>query len=277
MSTKTNKKSGSRLLTFLLVIFIVIFIAAAVNIGRILYNYKKGDNFYSDTRSKYTADTVPSSDTEGSVQPEVIPEPGFLVNFAELKATNPDIVGWICIPNTPVDYPIMFSGNDDTYLRHTYTKEYNVFGSIFISEDCGTDLSAQHTIIYGHNTKNGAMFGSLKKYKDAAYFNDHPYIYIMMPGMTYKYRIISAFTTNTYTDVYQITYTDTDTFCSWYNNVLKASVINTDAQPASGQEKVLSLSTCTSRTKTERFVVNAVLESSYTCPSITSSSETLSR
>ena len=95
--------------------------------------------------------------------------------FENVKGVNSDIVGWVFIPDSNVDYPIC-SGNDDYYLNYTYDKRKSAAGSIFLDQRLLTfsDISMLH----GHNMRNGTMFSSLKKYKDANYFNNtNVYIY----------------------------------------------------------------------------------------------------
>lgn len=95
--------------------------------------------------------------------------------YENVKGINDDIVGWIFIPDSNVDYPIC-SGNDDYYLNYTYDKKKSAAGSIFLDQRLlsFSDIS----MIHGHNMRNGTMFSSLKKYKDQSYFNStNVYIY----------------------------------------------------------------------------------------------------
>lgn len=246
---KKKKQHRSAVLIILEILLLIVFVVAAYNLIKIYYDYKKGDDFYENAQSQYLS--------EDKTEPDVS------IDLAALQEANPDVIGWIYIPDTPVSYPLLFSGNDNDYLRHTYTHQYSTFGSIFLSQDCTNDLSVQHTLIYGHNTKNGSMFGSLKKYKNLDYANEHQYIYLLMPGKTYKYRVVSAFTVNTGDPVYQLNFEDDSAFRSWLKDIIDSSVIDMQAPVIDGTEKVLTLSTCTSRTQTERFVVNAELIKSW--------------
>ena len=100
-------------------------------------------------------------------------------NFAKLQKQNPDIHAWISIPGTNIDYPILQSGDDtpeDFYLNHGTNKKYLYAGSIYTQRRNSTDFSDPNTVIYGHNMKNGSMFGTLKKYRDVNYFNKNSVI-----------------------------------------------------------------------------------------------------
>lgn len=250
-----NKKSKNRIITFIQLILLLIFLLAAINVGRILYSYHEGDSFYDNSRNRYT--------DEADYAQQIIAknaETGITVDIDSLKKENPDIKGWIVIPETNVSYPLLWSGSDQKYLRTTYTGEYSIFGSIFISKDCSSDLSDRHTVIYGHNTKNGSMFGSLKNYKTADYRQAHPFVYIIMDGYTCKYEIFSAFTVETSDSVYTLTFVDDESYKDWQRKIASRSIVKDIGwYEPQGTEKILTLSTCTSRTKTERFVVNARL------------------
>lgn len=256
MATKKGKHRNT-VLTILEVIFFLIFLFALFQAGKILYDYHKGDAFYEDSQKEFLTE---AADPEAE---ESTSRLGFKVDLRKIQGVNPDVKGWIYIPDTAVSYPLLWSKSDDTYLRHTYTKEYNVFGSIFFSHLSNPDLSDMHTLIYGHNTKNGAMFGGLKKYKEQAYFDSHPYIYLIMGDRTYQYKIVSCFTAETSDDVYVLTFSKNTDFQRWLAEVVTKSEVDPGTVAINGMEQVLTLSTCTSRTKTERFTVNAILTDSW--------------
>lgn len=252
------KKRKNTFLTVLEVLFALIFLFALFQAGRILYDYHKGDAFYEDSQEQFLEETnVPSAPAEGA------PDLGFRVDLDALQNVNPDVKGWIYIPDTAVSYPLLWPKSDNTYLRTTYTGEHSVFGSIFFSHQCSPDLTDQHTIIFGHNTKNGSMFGGLREYKDEAYFRSHPYIYLIMKGKTYQYRVVSCFTANTSDDVYILGFAKNTDFQKWLAKLVVKSDVDPGTVAITGMEQVLTLSTCTSRTKTERFVVNAIQVNSW--------------
>ena len=95
--------------------------------------------------------------------------------FDSVKGINSDIVGWVFIPDSNVDYPIC-SGNDDYYLNYTYDRKKSAAGSIFLDERLLNFSNI--SMLHGHNMRNGTMFSSLKRYKDQTYFNNtNVYIY----------------------------------------------------------------------------------------------------
>ena len=93
--------------------------------------------------------------------------------LAGLREQNPDIVGWITVPDTNIDYPIVQAEDNDYYLRRDLNGEPAKPGTIFMDYRCAGDGSG-YSIIYGHNMKSGSMFGTLKRFGDRAFFDTHP-------------------------------------------------------------------------------------------------------
>lgn len=232
-----------RLLAIVEVGFIALFFFSLYQLYNIYLNYKAGDEIYED--AKTYVDVAPTDD-----------EYKFDIDIEALQEINPEIVGWIVIPDTPVDYPLLEDDNNSYYLKHTYDHTYSDFGSIFI--DCNCTFLDFNTVIYGHNTKNDSMFGSLKKYKDEAYYKNHPNIYILYKGMEKKYEIISALTVEVTDPAYQFSQKDIHLSKLWLEALIERSEVQTlNKEPITGEEKIITLSTCTSRTRTERFIVIA--------------------
>ena len=113
------------------------------------------------------------------------------VNLADLKAKNPDVIGWIYFENDPISYPILFSENDnDKYLHYDYTGQRAVAGSIFMDGRNQTDFSSSRTLIYGHNTHDDkTMFTRLTHYLEPDYLENHRYFQIITEDAYYRYEI----------------------------------------------------------------------------------------
>lgn len=249
---KGNRKKRNIFLLVLEGVFFLLFLVAAVQLGKMAYDYYQGDKLYDKATEEYLRSD--SSKQEG---------PGITVDFAALKEVNPEIIGWIVIPDTAVNYPLLQTTDNNYYLKHTYDRTYSDFGSIFLASECTFDFSDLHTLIYGHNTKNGSMFGSLKKYKDKAYLEAHPNIYIVQENRILEYKIISAFTAETSDDVYLLSFATEGDYYYWLQKITALSEVESGTEELPVDSKVITLSTCTSRTQTERFTVNAVLSQVY--------------
>lgn len=236
----------NRLLAMLEVAFIALFIFSGYKLFTIWQDYNTGDDIYEESQDSF----IEIADGK---------EGDFNLNIDELKKINADALGWIYIQDTPVNYPILQTNNNDYYLKHTYNHKYSDFGSIFYDFRSNSDMSDQNTLIYGHNTKNGSMFGTLKKYKNESYLKQHPFVYLILDGKTLKYQIISAFTVETSDDVYTLSFSRTSEFKDWIKRTIGKSEVPVDKYEPSGDDHIITLSTCTSRSKTERFVVIGAL------------------
>ena len=119
------------------------------------------------------------------------PESAHKRDLAPLFAQNSDCVGWLCVPGTGVDYPVMHTPeNPQKYLRRNFYGEYSQSGVPFLDYRC--DLQSDNLIFYGHNMKNGTMFSSLRNYTDSAFCAGHPVIEFQTAGGASKYTVFAV-------------------------------------------------------------------------------------
>ena len=175
-----------------------------------------------------------------------------------LREQNPDVVGWIVIPDTQLSYPLMKGTENDYYLNHTWLKEANSVGSIFLEYSCAEDFSDFNTIIYGHRMKNGSMFATLKYYAEQEYFLEHPSVYVVTDEGVDIYDIFAAYEADVTGHTYYINLAKESNREIFVNNSLILSEIDTEITP-SVEDKILTLSTCTGLGYDSRWVVQAVL------------------
>lgn len=114
------------------------------------------------------------------------------IDFNALWKINPDISGWVYIPGTKIDYPILIGKTDEKYLHRDYTDAYSYAGSIFAYAFSNLNTDS-HTCLFGHNMVSGQMFGGLKKYKNLVYAEEHQKMYLYTPGRTKECTLISVF------------------------------------------------------------------------------------
>ena len=132
------------------------------------------------------------------------------VDFAALAQKNSEIVGWIYIPDSKVDYPMVKGTDNSYYVSHTFEKKANGAGAIFLDWKNKGDFSDRNTVIYGHHMKNGSMFAALVEYKDPDYFNAHRTIYLYTPQGVYTATVFSAYVdvaTGPQTTISSVSYT----------------------------------------------------------------------
>ncbi len=268
----------------LIILFSSLLVVSLVFLGISYFDYKAGDDLYEESRTQFVVELSPQvthiieepkvtespnpedpGDLEESPEPEeieeaiVIPEPGILVDFEGLSEINPDIFGWIYIPETAVNYPLLVGVDNKKYLKTAYDLSYSRFGSIFLDKANNEDLSDPHTIIYGHNMGNGAMFNALTDYGNQAFLEEHPVVYILTPEGYRKYQIFSAHRTHVDDGVFVFEFNSSGDFQNLINLLKRKSWVSSDITPTT-DDKILTLSTCTlSNQRTLRFVVHAVL------------------
>lgn len=113
------------------------------------------------------------------------------VDFASLKQKNPEIVAWLRIPDTKIDFPVMHARDNKFYLSHDFEKNFAITGGIFLDYRNSADFSDSFSIIYGHRMSSGRMFSDVGKFKDKAFFDEHPKAIIFTPERNYVLGIVA--------------------------------------------------------------------------------------
>ena len=180
------------------------------------------------------------------------------VDLTALREVNPDVIGWIRIPGTQIDYPLMQGEDNQYYLERTWKGEPNAAGSIFLEQHCSADLSDFNTIIYGHRMKNGSMFAALKYYNKMDYLQEHPYVYILDDAGPHRYEVFSAYEASVTGTTYRLAIEDDEIKQKFIDDCSGWSVIETGVEPTI-RDRMLTLSTCTGRGYETRWVVQARL------------------
>ncbi len=188
----------------------------------------------------------------------------------ELQKENSDIIGWIEIENTDINYPVLQGTDNSFYMNHNYKKQKSINGSIFLDKDYNWQIPSSNLLIYGHNMKNNTMFQHLLKYKDKAYFLEHPFIRFTTANEDFIYEIISVFKSkvyyksekNVFRYYYFINAENEDDYNQFVQSSKNASLYDTGKTAIYG-EQLMTLSTCSYHTKDGRFVVVAKKSQKY--------------
>ena len=191
-------------------------------------------------------------------------EPSFEVDFDELKKINSDVIGWIVIESTQVNYPIVQGNNNSYYLNHSYDKKWNSLGSIFADYQSSNDFTDYNTFIYGHHTKNGSMFGELYKYMEESFYKENKTFYLYTPTGNYEAEIFSAYLDSTTSESYNQSFNSIEEFNDYINLVKEKSNYNTNVEIDATKDKTITLYSCShesNRQKTDRYYIHAVLRS----------------
>ena len=180
-------------------------------------------------------------------------------DLAALREVNPDVVGWISIPDTPVNYPLLQRDSNEYYLDRTWQGTYNPNGSIFLEKECAADLSDFNTIVYGHNMVSDAMFGTLDSYQNADYLAAHPCVYMRTDTGVWRYRVFAAYEATLQDACYRLGITTRSAKEEALRRIQSTNPLDTGLWPGF-EDQILTLSTCTNTRRTRRFVVISVLE-----------------
>ena len=113
------------------------------------------------------------------------PEADDTLSFQELKEINDEVIAWLTVYGTKIDYPVTQADNDQKYVNTSVLGKYSLAGSIFLSSENAADFSDFNSIIYGHHMDKEAMFGGLDKFIEKKYFNQHQYGNLYCDGKNY--------------------------------------------------------------------------------------------
>lgn len=190
----------------------------------------------------------------------VVKEKEYVVQerFASLVEMNEDIVGWLKIEGTVIDYPVVQADDNDFYLYRDVTRKDNVNGSIFMDYRNRIKEDDHHTILYGHNMKNKSMFSSLLNYESKWYFENHSMIEFDTIYQNGKWQVFSAYFTDENHDYIRTEFSGTDDYRTFLDDIKGRSLHSTDVE-VTENDIILTLSTCGTASDESRFAVHAKL------------------
>lgn len=253
MKTQKKHTGKSYLRTIGMLLCLAVFLFASWKVLNIMGEYKEAEDTYDEVTEQFTDMTQTQSD----VQKQELPE----IDFDGLIEINDDVKAWIYIEGTDVNYPVLQGIDNNQYLFQSYKKKYLTAGSIYIDYRCDDDFSDKHTVVYGHNMKNGTMFGQMDKYKTDEYLKEHPYVYIIMPDGTWKkYQVFGAYIADVFGQTFILPANDEVEMYNLRKLIKNENLIkNPPVTPEEGQ-KIMTLSTCTEDSDDyNRFVISCVL------------------
>lgn len=176
-----------------------------------------------------------------------------LVDFSLLKEQNPDIIGWIYCADTPINYPIVQTEDNEYYLYRLPDGTSNASGSIFADFRNLADFSDPNTMIYGHNMKNGSMFASLLNYRQQSYYDAHPCLWILTPERAYRVDLLAGYTTPSDGEIYNV-FSSAEEMQAVLSRIMEDSSF-CPAEIPEDIQNIVTLSTCTYEYNIARYVV----------------------
>jgi len=248
-----KKTKGQMISNIILVIAIGVFLFSGYKLYEIFSEYNKGTTEY-DNIQELVIQKKPIQDSE-----EETGEVAFTVDFEKLKEINSEVVAWIRFEEpSQISYPVVKGPDNSKYLKTTFEGNTNAAGTLFVDVDNSGDFTDRNTFIYGHNMKNGSMFGQLRKYKKKDFGKEHPYFYIYTPdGKETTYQVLAVSVVKDTSESYRKWYNTDEEFLDYIKYIRSIAGYKTDVE-VGVDSKIVSLSTCTNVSDDERLLVHGV-------------------
>lgn len=285
ISTEVKKKKkrfvGQIVRRALMVVFVAIFIGSSARLVYIIYDHYKAEQAYSDIDAElekislrrllpessgmamFTLKAAQSSDAidvnnGASDYYEYLRQMKAKINY--LREKNSDIVGYINVPNTKIDYPILHCEDNEYYLNHDFLGNYRLAGAIFMDFRNTSDFSSNYnTCIYGHNLSNGNMMNNITLFRDETFFNENEYVEITSTDGLYIYQVFSIYKTDMYNNYIDTYFSTPEAFVDFAYEMKSRSMYQREGVEFTSSDRLLTLSTCTNIIQEERYTLQAKL------------------
>ena len=240
-------------------------------VGRIL-EYRSAANEYAELARQMSSPDVsvetPANTptvrneiglSETTSSPMITPMVFYNPKIASFRAKNEDTVGFLEVSDTIIKYPILQGEDNVYYENHTFSKQRNASGAIFLDSQNAPDLSDYNLILYGHNMKDGSMFHELLQYRKATYAGKHREIKLAGLYKDKVFYVFSAYTCSKDTDFRGFKYSTTQERMMFLKQIMGRSIISAGLAKPSGNEQIITLVTCRENTDKDYFVVHGIL------------------
>ncbi len=254
-SSKRKSSGGPWRVVF--IVSMIVFVVALAALAAIGFSYWQGQQTNKEIEEiGFTAPDSIDSDQLGSLT----------VDWDALRAINPDTIGWIYIPGTSINYPIVQGEDDSYYLKHDFkgsTGWIATFGAIFLEAENKSDFSDANNIIYGHHLNDGSMFAPIADFSDADTFNANRTIYLLTPKGNYRLTTFSLVHCAANDPIAQMSFTDNAERVSYIQDKMDRSVVSvSDVPAADNMKRTFALSTCDNLPSDGRWVLFAYVSAS---------------
>lgn len=268
MDKDKKKKRINAIYNIFLVFFIMVFLGSASYLGFYFYNIHSSEKEFQDVKdliiqeNEGNQETLTASSTDASPFVELDGKK-IQRKYLQIYQQNNDFIGWLTIPDTVVDYPVVFTPDDEEfYLRKDFHKEKSTSGTLFLGANSDLETPSDNIIIYGHNMHAGTMFHTLLEYQDEDFYKEHPYFEFDSLYGDGKYIIIAAFKIQISDDedsfkYYEFYNAENQDEFDEYVSQCKTLTPYDIREGASYGDKLITLSTCSYHVTNGRFVVVA--------------------
>lgn len=232
MAQRNTQKKNSPIYAILIMLLIGIICFALFKIGTILLEQQRNQDTYEQ---------ISELADEG-------------IDWDELRKINPDIVAWIKIEGTNIDYPIVTAPDNDKYLHTKFDGKQGSCGTLFVDANTTKPFKNFLTIVYGHHMKDGTMFNNLKKFKGKSFFDDHTHYDLYTPTQNYTVEIVGFYNPKSTSKFYD-TEIETERQKFQYIDMLERDAKNESGERATTNDRLVLLSTCAYEYKNARYIL----------------------
>lgn len=239
------------------IILLIILICFMCYFSYNIYNYLSEEKANEKLNEDLIDIAITTTEIEIGEDNDNINEMPIEVNFEVLKQKNSDIVGWIYLENSPINFPVVQGKDNDYYLRRLIDGTYNIAGTIFMDYRNDKNMNDWNTIIYGHNMKNSTMFGTLLNYKEQSYYDEHKIMYYITENKKYEVELIAGYTESSDNIIYNISNNEymKDKILEFAKN---KSTFKSNVE-INAEDKILTLSTCSYDFDEARYILMGIL------------------
>ena len=265
---KRKLKWKNIILTLVSIIFIITLTISIINIIKWKMDSNKTNNEITNIQENVDVEEVKDTENTEIIEPvEEVPEENpywdyinmnmINVNFSELKRTNPDVIGWLKVNGTNINYPFVQGSNNKYYLTHSFNKSYNSAGWVFLDYR-NNDTNNKNTIIYAHGRTDKTMFGTLRKILNNGWLNNTNNYVIKISTETENslWQVFSVYHIPTTSDYLQTDFSDDTSYQNFLDMIKNRSNHNFNTS-VNSNNNILTLSTCYNNS--DKMVVHAKL------------------
>ena len=242
---KKKRTAGDVILTLILLVAVGVFCFAGYNLFKMYMDYKEGRDQYQDIADMAVSERDPDAHP-GAPGSDTYITPPIDVDFASLKAINDDVIGWIYVEAFDnINYPVTRGIDNDFYLHRNIKKEYLYAGTVFADSLNKDSLDECYTILYGHNMRDGSMFGKLSEFiTDPETLERSKYFWVFTPEAARRYQIISVYNAPLGGDTYTYYKGPGKEFEEFISKVQSYSEVKLEPVELNIKDKLMCLSTC---------------------------------
>lgn len=239
-----KKKRGRSIWRVIFWISLIAFLGAMAALGYIAWGYFSSDQGYKQVASSAF---VVSDSTEEDVTEEGLTLADLEVDWDYLKSVNSDVVAWVYMPGTRINYPVVQGKDNEEYLWTDFNLQSSRNGSVFLDSANNAAFTDMNNVLYGHHMNDGSMFACISNdFVNSEEFNKHRTLYVLTPHLNYKCTSFSVVVTDGWDLLVQTSFKDEEDRMSYVQDKIDRSAV----QPSEGMPKaadikqLFTLSTC---------------------------------